>query len=171
MPRVAAATMPMIRPKTTQSTAAPITSDRVTGMVSITAGTTFQPRLTKEVRSPVMKIFFIMVRYWTYMRLIEAEALAHGFENFGRGIAPGDASGRVGAGRREEDQEHQHADAEHHEGHLAKAAKQGVDHQPRPILILERGSSASRRPSPSTLSARTVMTMAIPGASATSGRV
>ena len=52
-------------PKTTHSTAAPITSDKVTGTVSSTAGTTFQPRLTKEVRSPVMKIFFIMMKYWT----------------------------------------------------------------------------------------------------------
>ena len=64
-PRVAAATIPMMSEKTTHSTAAPMTSDKVTGTVSMTAGTTSQPRLTKEVRSPVMKIFFIMVRYCT----------------------------------------------------------------------------------------------------------
>ena len=65
VPRVAAAARPMSRPKTTQSTAAPITSDSVTGTVSSTAGTTFQPRLTKEVRSRVMKSFFIMTKYCT----------------------------------------------------------------------------------------------------------
>ena len=65
LPRVAAATMPISMPKTTHNTAAPMTSDSVTGIVSITAGTTFQPRLTKEVRSPVMKIFFIMTKYCT----------------------------------------------------------------------------------------------------------
>ena len=63
--RVAAATMPMMIETTTHSTAAPNTSDSVTGMESSTAGTTFQPRLTKEVRSPVTKIFFIISTYCT----------------------------------------------------------------------------------------------------------
>ena len=65
LPRVAAATRPMSIPKITHRIAAPMTSDSVTGTVSRTAGTTFQPRLTNEVKSPVMKIFFIMTKYCT----------------------------------------------------------------------------------------------------------
>ena len=47
----------------------------------------------------------------------------------GRGVAAGDARGRIGAGRCEEDQEHQHADAEHHEQHLAEPPEEGEQHQ------------------------------------------
>ena len=75
------------------------------------------------------------------------------------------------AGRGEEDQEHEDADAEHDEQHLAEAADDGAEHQRQPSRILARGSSASRTPSPRMLSASTVITMAMPGASATIGRV
>ena len=81
-------TTPTIRPKTTHSTAAPITSDNVTGTVSSTAGTTFQPRLTKEVRSRVMNSFFIITRILDGQRLIEAEILRTGFEISGEALRP-----------------------------------------------------------------------------------
>src|SRR4029079_16555334 len=101
-------------------------------------------------------IFVIWGEIGAPLRLMEAEALAHGFERLGRGVATGDAGGGIGARCHEEDEEHQHADAEHHKGHLAEAAKQGEQHQSPPSLILERGSSASRSPSPSTLRTSTV---------------
>ena len=104
-------------------------------------------------------------------RLVETEALAHGLENFRRGVAARYARRGVRPRRGKEDQEHKHADAEHHKDHLTEALKQGKEHQLRPILIFERGSSASRKPSPRTFNASTVMTMAMPGARATTGRV
>ena len=53
-------------PPTTQSTAAPSTSDERDGHgVAAPAGTTFWPRLTKEVRSRVTKRRFIITAYWT----------------------------------------------------------------------------------------------------------
>ena len=86
-------------------------------------------------------------------RLIEAEVLAHGLKRLRRGVAAGDAGGGIGAGRGEEDQEHQHADAEHHEQHLAErriegAAASGASR----CAASSAGSSASRKPSPRTLS-------------------
>ena len=62
---IAAATSPITTPPTTHRIAAPTTSDSVTGATSSTAGTTFQPRLTNEVRSWVMKSRSIMSPYCT----------------------------------------------------------------------------------------------------------
>ncbi len=61
-------------------------------------------------------------------RLVEAELVAHLRQDLGRGVLAGDARRRVGAGCGEEDQEHQHADAEHHEGHLRQAAQECGEH-------------------------------------------
>src|SRR5262249_55547849 len=104
-------------------------------------------------------------------RPVESEVLAHGLQSLRRGVAPGDARRRVGARRREEDQEHEDADAEHHKQHLAQPFDDRAEHQVFRMRSFERGSRASRTPSPKMLSASTVMTMAMPGASATIGRV
>ena len=50
-PCQAAAPTPMAMPTTIQMTAAPITSDSVTGTAWVICGMTFTPRFTKEVRS------------------------------------------------------------------------------------------------------------------------
>jgi hypothetical protein len=50
---------------TTQITAAPSTSESVTGAASMTCGTTLAPRFTNEVRSRVTNSFFIISAYWT----------------------------------------------------------------------------------------------------------
>ena len=80
-----------------------------------TCGTTFAPRFTNDVRSREMKSFFIISPYWTGMRLVEAEVLAHRRERLLVRVAPGDAGRRVDAGSREEDQEDEDADREHDE--------------------------------------------------------
>ena len=49
----------------TQITAAPSTRREVTGAACTTCGITFAPRLTNDVRSRVMKSFFIISAYWT----------------------------------------------------------------------------------------------------------
>ena len=51
--------------KITQITAAPSTSDSVTGAASVTCGITFAPRLTNDVRSREMNSFFIISAYCT----------------------------------------------------------------------------------------------------------
>ena len=60
MPRKTPASMPIAMLATTQITAAPKTSDSVTGAACVTCGITFAPRLTYDVRSRVMKSFFII---------------------------------------------------------------------------------------------------------------
>jgi hypothetical protein len=61
-------------------------------------------------------------------RAFEPEVVANGGEHLGRGIASGDARGRVGSGRGEEDQEDQDADACHDEDHLGEAADEETGH-------------------------------------------
>ena len=63
VPRNTAARRPIPMLKTTQITAAPSTSESVTGAASVTCGITFAPRLTNDVRSRVMKSFFIISAY------------------------------------------------------------------------------------------------------------
>ena len=53
----------------TQMREAPSTSDSVTGAASSTCGITFAPRLMYDVRSRVMKSFFINSAYCTGMGL------------------------------------------------------------------------------------------------------
>src|SRR3954447_2522840 len=59
------ASRPMTMEAITQITVAPKTSDRVTGAAWVTWGITFAPRFTYEVRSRVMKSFFIISAYRT----------------------------------------------------------------------------------------------------------
>ena len=63
VPRKAAASVPAATDITTQITAAPPTSDSVTGAAAATAGTTRSPRLTKLARSRVTNSFSIMRMY------------------------------------------------------------------------------------------------------------
>ncbi len=65
VPRQTPATTPIRIDSVTQTTAAPNTSDSVTGTACRIDGMTRWPRLTKEVRSPVMKRRFINSRYCT----------------------------------------------------------------------------------------------------------
>src|SRR5215469_16653464 len=63
VPRSKAAAIPTPIASTTQSTAAPKTSDNVAGAAAAISGTTFTPWLEYDSRSRVMKIFFIMMPY------------------------------------------------------------------------------------------------------------
>ena len=65
LPRVAAAIKPTPKPPAIHSSAAPPTSDSVTGVAAAICGSTFSPRFTNEVRSPVMKRRFISSAYCT----------------------------------------------------------------------------------------------------------
>ena len=85
-------------------TAAPITSESVTGAAASICGITRLPRLTNEVRSRVMKSFFIISPYWIGQRAVEPELVLHGGERRRVGVAAGDARRRVDARGREEDQ-------------------------------------------------------------------
>ena len=156
---------------TTQMTAAPKTSDSVTGAASITCGITFAPRFTNEVRSRVTNSFFIITAYWTGSGLSSPKSLRTACERLLVGVASGDAGGRVDARGREEDQEDEHADREEHEHRRDEPPGDEAQHQPTPIRSFARGSSASRMPSPRTFSASTVSAIAMPGAIATAGRV
>ncbi len=61
LPRNTAASRPIAMLNTTQMTAAPNTSERVTGAACVTCGITCSPRFTYDVRSREMKSFFIMI--------------------------------------------------------------------------------------------------------------
>src|SRR5436853_7090545 len=60
VPRKTPASIPMAIDAMTQITAAPNTSDKVTGAACVTCGITLAPRFTYDVRSRVMKSFFII---------------------------------------------------------------------------------------------------------------
>ena len=77
VPRKTAARRPMPMLNTTQITAAPSTSESVTGAAWVTCGITFAPRLTNDVRSRVMKSFFIISAYCTGIGLVEPEVVPH----------------------------------------------------------------------------------------------
>ena len=62
---MAAAIVPMAIEATIHSSAAPPTSDRVTGAASITSGTTFSPWSTNEARFRVTNSESISRRYCT----------------------------------------------------------------------------------------------------------
>lgn len=103
-------------------------------------------------------------------RPVQTEIVAHGGNRLGGCVAACYTRCGVRARRCKEDQEYQHADAEQNEEHLQHAVRnEGRHAQSR--LNLACGSSASRTPSPKRLSAKTVTTMARPGASETAGRV
>ena len=104
-------------------------------------------------------------------RLVEPEVVAHRAQRLLVGVPSGDARGGVDARRGEEDEERHHADREEDEDHRQEAADGEAQHQSPPPRSLARGSRASRTPSPSTFSARTVTAIATPGAIATRGRV
>src|SRR5581483_4549046 len=105
-------------------------------------------------------------------RRVQAEVVPDGGERALVGVPARDARGGVDAGCREEDQEREHADREQHEHHRDEAAGDEAKHGYVSVdRSFARGSSASRTPSPSTFSARTVSAIAIPGARATAGRV
>ena len=61
-PRRLAASTPLTMPKISHSTAAPITSDSVTGAACRICGTTFCPTFTYDVRSRVTNSCFIISR-------------------------------------------------------------------------------------------------------------
>ena len=65
LPRVAAATTPMATPRTTQMSAAPMTSEKVAGAARAICGMTSEPRLTNDSRSRLTNSFSIIFTYWT----------------------------------------------------------------------------------------------------------
>ena len=145
VPRMTAAAVPIAMPTTTQMITAPNTSESVTGAASVICGTTFAPRLTNEVRSRLQKSFFIMIAYCTGFGAVEAEVVAHLLQRLLARVAAGDARCRVDPGRREEDQEHEHAEREHHEDGREQAADDERDHRrphPQPRARIERVAHA-----------------------------
>ena len=169
VPRKTAAARPMTMLTTTQISAAPSTSESVTGAASTICGITSAPRFTNEVRSRVTNSFFIISPYCTGSGLSRPKSLRTAAQRRLVGVPAGDPRRRIDARRGEEDQEHEHADREHHEHHRDEPAREEEQHQCA-TRSFARGSSASRTPSPSTFSASTVRAIAIPGASATAGR-
>ena len=154
----------------TQITAAPSTSESVTGAASSTCGTTFAPRFTNDVRSRVMNSFFIMQRVLDRHRPVEAEVVAHRLQRLLVGVAPGDARRRVDAGRGEEDQEDEHADREQHEHHRDQPRGDEAQHQALASVLrarVERVADAVAEH----VQRKHGDAIAIPGASATAGRV
>ena len=86
VPLSTAASTPMPTAKMTQMTAAPNTSDRVTGTAWTISGTTCSPWLEYDTRSREMKSFCIMIRYrmgngrsspnwWRISRMEDGEGL------------------------------------------------------------------------------------------------
>ena len=71
----------------------------------VTCGITFAPRLTNDVRSRVMKSFFIISAYWTGIGRSSPKSLRTARSVGLVGVPAGDARRRVDARRREEDQE------------------------------------------------------------------
>src|SRR4029450_1993795 len=100
--------------------------------------------------------------------LVEAPPLADVGDVLRQGILAGHPRGRIATRDLDEDDEDEEADDEHHRDHPEQPAEDERTHQ-RSIRTFERGSSASRSPSPKMFSDRTVSTIAIPGISASHG--
>ena len=71
----------------------------------VTCGITFAPRFTYDVRSRVMKSFFIISAYCTGSGRSSPKSCRTALQRLLVGVAAGDARGRVDPGRREEDEE------------------------------------------------------------------
>ena len=164
VPRYTAAASPIPIANITQMTAAPSTSDSVTGAAATICGITGVPRLTNDVRSRVMKSFFIINPYWIGQRAVEPELVLHGGERRRGGVAAGDARRRVDARGREEDHVRQQADREQHEDHRDRDGGRRRRTSAAHDRSLARGSRASRSPSPNTFRVSTTSTIAMPGA-------
>ena len=144
-------------------------SENVAGTPSQICWTTLRS-LAYDMSWPV-KICFIIVRYCTTKRLVEPEIGADPGDQRRVGVLPGDSRGRVGIGDDVEDQEHDHRDREQHRGHAEQAPGDESGHCQCSSLIFARGSKASRRPSPNTLSDNTVATIIKPGTTVRCGAV
>ena len=171
VPRSTAAATPIRIDITTQITAAPSTSDSVTGVAATISGTTLWPWFVYEVRSRLMNSFFIRIRYctgsgrsspyWCLMALIVS----------GLGLRPASlrAGSTPGVWKKIRNTSTVIVNTTKTVASMRRMTKVSI----RQSLTrsLARGSSASRTPSPSTFSDSTVSTIMMPGAIATHGRV
>ena len=144
------------------STAAPMHSDSVAGRPFQICSVTFC-ELAYDVSSPV-KIFLIIVRYctgsgWSRPRSAVTRAISAGLA-----FLPAIRAAGIGVRDHVEDQEDDHRDREEHRDHSEYASGDESGNMAQcSSRILARGSSASRRPSPNTLSDNTVSTISKPG--------
>ena len=158
-------------PPATHSTAAPSTSDSVTGAARSTWGTTFWPRLTKEVRSRVTNSRFIITAYWTGSGRSSPKSLRTAASVSGAALRPAMRAAGSEPGVAKKIRNTSTLMPNITNSIWPKRERTAASMRGQRIRILARGSSASRTPSPRMLSASTVSTIAMPGASATQGRV
>ena len=120
--------------------------------------------------SPV-KSFFIVVPYWTTMFSSKPHSSRIASICVSVGCLPAIRTRRVAVREHVEDQEGEDRDREQHEDHRDEAADDEASHSASQcsILTFARGSSASRTPSPKTLSESTVSTSIAPGTIASIG--
>src|SRR5271170_5327204 len=95
VPRSRAAATPMAIASTTQSTAAPNTSDRVAGAAAAISGTTSRPWFEYDTRLRVTKSCFIIRRYWTGSGRLSPNEARISASVCGLGLRP--ASARAGS--------------------------------------------------------------------------
>ena len=156
---------------TTQITAAPKTSESVTGAACVICGITFAPRFTYDVRSRVMKSFFIISAYWTGSGWSSPKSCRTCLQRLLVGVASGDARRGVDARRREEDEERQHADREEHEHHRDEPADDEAQHQSPPRELGARIERVAHAVAEHVQREHGDARSRCPGAIATTGRV
>ena len=102
--------------KNTQMMAAPITSESVTGAASTICGIDLRAAIDERRQvAASTKSRFIMIPYCTGSGRSRPKSWRTAARVSGSALRPGDPRRRVDARRGEEDQEHEHADAEHDE--------------------------------------------------------
>src|SRR5262249_42653611 len=133
VPRSKAAAIPTPIASTTQSTAAPKTSDNVAGAAAAISGATLTPWVEDHSRSPVMKIFFLIMPDSIRDRPVEPELRADARQGLRVRAAAGERTGRVDARRLEEDDEHDDRDHEHDQHGPQQAPDDKGQHERGPL--------------------------------------
>ena len=172
VPLNTAAAIPIASAMITQITAAPNTSDSVAGVACTISGTIFWPWFEYDTRSRVMRIFFIISRYCTGSGRSRPNWCRISFTAAADGLRP--AIWRTGSipGVWKKIM---NTTAEITNITSTICSRRLMMNVPTagyaPTRSFARGSSASRTPSPNTFSESTVITIMMPGAIATHGRV
>ena len=130
---------------------------------------TFCPRLTKEVRSRLIQSRFIIRPYWTGSERSKPNSCRIWATVSGAALRPAirAAGSDPGVAKKIRNTS---TEMPNITNSICTSRCRIVAITPAPQPSLNLGSSASRMASPNTFSASTVSTMAIPGASATTGR-
>ena len=155
---------------TTQMMAAPKTSDSVAGAAATIWGQPTWPWFEYDTRSRVMKSFFIMMTYRTGTGLSRPNWCLISVSACGDGFRPAiwRAGSTPGVSKKIRKTSTVMANITSSIQSRRRMMKGTIS---SPMRSFARGSRASRIPSPSTFSERTVRTIMIPGAIATHGRV